>query len=256
MANEVIYFSEIPKYIEISSTDETLFKFEAPPLSVSCQPKGIVDFDIIKSLDSLTSNVFQQNPLMADSFAKGNKDENHSNPLALLLKAIPTSKASEAKCIINLASGVIVPLRIFPKDGISRPMISMIHSSSAPDGMLSVAHNYLDIFSTFVKGKGIAGFRDITLDLVGNEKKTKKGIFLLKNAYTDSKSYTAWVFEVEAKENIEHNLRLTNVGVGDVFLSALLKNNKNDTLKKGSLGEFFILTRNTMSISDLLGMFP
>lgn len=256
MANEAIYFSEIPKYIEINSTDETLFKFESPPISVSCQPKGVVEFDVVKSLDSLTSNVFQQNPLMADNFVKGNRDENHPNPLTLLLKAMPTSKSNEAKCIINLASGTIVPLRLMPKDGVSRPMISMVHSSSAPDGMLSVAHNYLDIFSAFVKGKNITGFRDITLDLVGSEKKTKKGHYLLKSAYTDSKSYTSWVFEVEAKENIENNLRLNNVGVGDIYISTLLRNTTNVSLKKGTKGELYILTRNTMAINDLLGMLP
>lgn len=255
-ANETIYFSEVPKYIEINSIDETLFKFEAPPISVSCQPRGVVDFDVVKSLDSLTSNVFQQNPLMADSFAKNGSEEKYINPLALLLKATPITKGNEAKCIINLSSGVIAALRILPKDGVSRPMISLIHSSSAPDGLMSIAHNYLDIFSIFIKGKNISGFRDITLDLIGNDRKTKLAHYLLKNAYTDSKNYTAWIFEVEAKENITQNPRLTNVGVGDIYLSSLLVNSKNETIKKGKSGELFILTRNTIAVNDLLGMLP
>lgn len=256
LADETIYYSEVPKYIEINSIDETLFKFESPAISVSCQPKGVVEFDIIKSLDNLTSNVFQQNPLLADSFAKSGKEEVYTNPLAFLLKATPTTKNIEARCIVNLSSGGIASLRIIGKEGVSRPMINMLHSSSAPDGVMSVAHNYLDIFGTFVKGKNIAGFRDITLDLIGNEKKTKLGHYLLKNAYTDSKFYTAWIFEVEAKENIQLNPRLNNVGIGDVYLSTLLINSKNEPLKKGKVGELFLLTRNSIAINDLLGMLP
>lgn len=268
-AVEKFYYGDIPKLLEINSKDSMLLNFPSAPLSVSCQPSGIVDLTLIESDSDLQMiPSLNSNPTLLDSFKKSSIQESEEgkisghqvqvNPLANILKLNPTREGKESKCSISLSSGEVATIRFLPKEGVFRPLVRFESAFSNANPLLSLSINYLDVFAELIKGNGIKAFDDLTKDVLEKEKKTKLAEYKLLYLSTNRSDYKAWIFSVKLKSDISNQLTLLSSNVGDVFVSSLLRSDitKKSKFKKDEELFFYILTRSSLSSIELFERLP
>lgn len=261
---EKFYYGDLPKFMEVNSRDSMLLSFPSPPLSVSCQPSGVVEMNLIESERDLQIPTIAQNPSLLDTFKKGaddiqNKQQSKFNsPTDLILKLVPIKEEKETRCSISLNNGETVSLRIIPKSGVFRPLVKLESAMSDLNPTLSLSLNYLDIFSELIRGNGISRFEETTKDVSEKEKTTKTANYKLIYSSSDRSEYRAWIFQVKLKTDIDSQLILQTSNVGDVFLSSLLR---GDITRKGKFKKeedlnLYILSRNSVSSKELMEKLP
>ena len=239
-AVEKFYYGDLPKFLEVNSKDSMLLSFPSPPFSVSCQPSGIVELNLIENERDLQIPTIAQNPTLLDSFKKGNDSiqprevSKINNPLDLILKLNPIKEDKETRCSISLHNGETVSLRIITKIGIYRPLVKFESAMFVLNPSLSISLNYLDTFSELIRGNGISRFEDTTKDISEKDKSTKIAEYKLSYSSTDRSEYKAWIYQVKLKSDQAGQLSLLPSNVGDLYVSSLLR---NDITKKGKLNK-------------------
>lgn len=262
-AIEKFYYGDLPKFLEVNAKDSMLLSFPAPPLSVSCQPSGIVEINIIENERDLQIPTIAQNPTLLDSFKK-ESDLTHPrqvskiNPLDLILKLNPIKEDKETRCSISLNNGEVVSLRIITKTGVYRPLVSFESAFSDANPSLSLSMNYLDLFSDLIRGNGISRFEDISKDIVDKEKNTKLADYKLIYSATDRSEYKAWIYQVKLKSNLDNQISIQESNIGDLYVSSLLRSDitKKGKFKKDEELNLYILSKSSISSKELMERLP
>jgi hypothetical protein len=263
-AIEKFYYGDLPKFLEVNAKDPMLLSFPSPPLSVSCQPSGVVEINIIENERDLQIPTIAQNPTLLDSFKKGSDSiqarqvSKINNPLDLILKLNPIKEEKETRCSISLNNGEIVSLRIITKLGIYRPLVKFESAMSDANPSLSLSLNYLDTFSELIRGNGISRFEETTKDIGEKDKSTKMAEYKLSYSSTDRSEYKAWIYQVKLKSDLLGQLSLLPSNVGDLYVSSLLIYDitKKGKFKKGEELNLYILSRSSISSKELMERLP
>lgn len=287
-AQEIFYFSDHARDLEVSSNSETMLSFPSPPYARVCQPSGILDLYPIESADDLESVSlplgFQDSgskglPLTGDSPQKVNASTD-SELTASHLKLIPKKTSGSAVCAIRLSNEQVINVRFILNDLVSKPLIEFrsllekARSGSAYNETLGP----INIFRAILSGGDLAFLVDDTPTLLTSNDSTKNGIeilhskpftkstplasYRLEYVGTDKDLYKAWRFEGLAEKEIATSQDLRNVKIGELYFSAFqrLSQEKSPdyvpTIHSGEKFKLFVLSRGDISAQEMMEKLP
>lgn len=286
-AQEIFYFSDRARDLEVSADAEALLSFPAPPFARVCQPSGILDLYPVDHVQDLNSVVIPRGiqgsaaaGLPTSSVADHGPVAPESEMLARHLKLVPKRTSGAALCAIRLANEQVINVRFVLSKMVSKPMIEFKSTvEKAKSGaVISQALGPINLFRSLVSGGDLAFLADETPSdqIYGPRnnlgpspplsKSTNCARYRLLYVGTDRDLYKAWKFEGTAGRDFTASLALKNVQLGEVYFSSFKvkstkdRNRSDDPqkkrIRKGDNFTLFVLSRGDISASEMLERLP
>ena len=280
---DAVYFSDNIKHVNISSTQQMLLIFPEAPFGRSCQNKEeisnkkkkfnknnddkLVD---IKPPDenSSFSGLGDNSAYLANSTKNlynglPNKFDNMQNDLVkeLLSKRLiltPLKKSGTAVCTFELADQESFTIAFHLMSDVVKPAIEFknLYQNKKEATQISQSIGGLGVFKILLTGQEISFFSNVT----PYDKELLNDLANYKIDYigTDKNSYKAWRITARLKKNIEDKIVLKPKNLGDLFYSAVSKNDStyDDKYLANEKIKIFILSRPDLELSELKEILP
>ena len=293
LAQEIYYFSDRPRDLEVSANSESLLTFPAPAYARVCQPSGAVDLYPIENtgeLDNFMVPMGMQSPgakglPMTGEQSPGNVGNSEPEMLARHLKLVPKKTSGAAVCAIRLTNEQVINVRFVLNQMVSKPMVEFrsILEKAKSGAVISQALGPLNLFRAFVSGGDIAFLAEDTPSESSPDatmskhdsaqrsrslsKSTSLGTYRLVYVGTDKDLYKAWRFEGTAEKDFAPSQGLKDVRLGELYFSAFqvragANANKSPNvtsrkmIKKGDEFNFFVLSRGDISPKEIMERLP
>ncbi len=286
-AQEIFYFSDRARDLEVSADAEALLSFPAPPFARVCQPSGILDLypvDHVRDLHSVVIPRGIQGSAVTSLPNSSNSDHGavapESEMLARHLKLVPKRTSGVALCAIRLANEQVINVRFVLSKMVSKPIIEFKSTvEKAKSGaVISQALGPINLFRSLVSGGDLAFMADETPNDQVNgfrkdpgpsrplSKSTDSARYRLLYVGTDRDLYKAWKFEGTAERDFAASLALKNAQLGEVYFSSFkvkgtkdrskFDNPQTNQVRKGDDFTLFVLSRGDISPTEMLERLP
>ncbi len=286
-AQEIFYFSDRARDLEVSADAEALLSFPAPPFARVCQPSGILDLYPVDNVQDLNSVVIPRGiqgsavtGLPTSSVSDHGAVAPESEMLARHLKLVPKRTSGAALCAIRLANEQVINVRFVLSKMVSKPIVEFKSTvEKAKSGaLISQALGPINLFRSLVSGGDLAFLADETPSDEANgsrndpgpsrslSKSTDLARYHLLYVGTDRDLYKAWKFEGTAGRDFTASLALKNVQLGEVYFSSFKvkstkdRNRSDDPqkkrIRKGDDFTLFVLSRGDISPMEMLERLP
>ena len=286
-AQEIYYFSDHARDLEVSADSESLLTFPAPPFARVCQPSGIVDLypvDGAGDLDAFLVPRGMQNGAATGLPTAGSTERQtiapESDQLARHLKIVPKRSSGSALCAIRLTNEQVVNVRFVLSKMVSKPIIEFrsVMEKARSGAVLSQALGPINLFRSLVSGGDLAFLADETpsdeihtgrSEPTISRKLTKSTVsahYRLLYVGTDKDLYKAWKFEGTAERDLPTSQPLRDPRLGEIYFSAFIAKTTDSNSKapvsakkqihKGDDFTFYVLTRGDISPSEMMERLP
>jgi hypothetical protein len=291
-AQEVYYFGDRARDLEVSADAETLFSFPAPPFARVCQPSGVVElYPLVdnQELDhfliprGIQSSQFSGLPTGSASEEPGSSSGgrgSNSDLAARHLKLLPKRTAGTTTCAIRLSNEQVINVRLTLSKMVNKPIIEFrsIMEKAKAGAALSQALGPINLFRAFVSGGDVAHLADETPAGSSNNgpgeseksdhlrKSTSLASYSLVFVGTDKDLYKAWRFEGTAISDFSAAQAIRNAKLGEFYFSVFrergaslgqkTQTNTRPSFQKGQGFLFFVLSRSDISTQEMMEKLP
>ncbi|MCB9229702.1 MAG: hypothetical protein H6618_08835 [Deltaproteobacteria bacterium] len=145
MAAGPVYYSDQLRHVELRSTSPSLLLFEAPAISVSCQP-ALVEFE---SLTKQTLALDEQNQVRAKSLGEDKKDDEVL--LRRMIRIKPLRREGSSRCAFVLSNGDEVNAEFLLRETVITPLVEFKPFTS-PESTTGT-NQELHVLSSLLKGE-------------------------------------------------------------------------------------------------------
>jgi hypothetical protein len=281
-AQEIYYFSDKARDLEVSADAETLLVFPAAPFARVCQPVDIAEFYPLENADELQSMMLpsgvQYKTLSAaqDAGAGGGASGGENTMLSRHLKLVPRRQAGSTTCAIRLVNEQVVNVRIVLTKMIAKPIIDFRSSLEKARGGAAITASLgsLNLFRSLSLG----GELSFLVDETPTESQTGEGgstrthltrrtdtaTYRLAYVGTDKEHFKAWKFEGEADKAFRA-LPMKDARIGDFYFSAFRPAKAGDKVvnvpanyqfEAGEKFNLYVLSRSDITVNEMLGRLP
>lgn len=223
---EIIYYGEEPKTVDVFAGGESLMIFPSPPFARVCQPSGVVDMEPVADAKELERHlvprgIHYQDLDLSKAASSAIKEEDR---LSYVLKLVPKRKKGAGHCSITLANNDIVNLVFRLSDKVFRPIIPLrsIYDKTAKDGRITDLLDAGDVFKSALRG----GKPDFLADVTPHSEKgkrltkyTKTASYVLAYVGTDKLNYKLWTIHGRTYRTVKSPF-LNGVGVNRIYYSS------------------------------------
>lgn len=284
IAQEIFYFSDRPRDLEVSALSDSLLSFPSPAFARVCQPAGVIDLYPIESpgeLDSLLIPMGMQSAGSKGLTTIGGDQDGAQSPqqgqgdlMARHLKLVPKKKLGSTLCAIRLTNEQVINVRFVLSNMVNKPLVdfrSLIERAKA-GAAVSQAIGPVNLFRNFVAGGDIAFLADDTPseDLTSSDTKASRhssrsrsstlGNYRLVYVGTDKDRYKAWRFDGSANKDFPTAQGLKGTKLGEVYFSAFRPNGSRGSVKrhigKGDYFSLYVLSRGDIAFAEMMEKLP
>jgi hypothetical protein len=281
-AQEVYYFSDRARDLEVSADSETLLSFPAAPFARVCQPAGIVEFYPLSSVDELEGMLvphgIQYKGLPTGQSAAGGAGGGGTSEaealLARHLKLVPKRQSGQATCAIRLVNEQVINVRLTLAKMVSKPIVDFrsIYEKARGGALVTASLGSLNLFRSLVLGGDLTFLADETPSREGPDgqrsqlytQTTDLANYTLVYVGTDKEAFKAWKFTGRAERKFR-GAPLKDAKVGDFHFSAFRPVQDGARTKapaakyefaKDEEFQFYVLSRADITVSEMLGRLP
>lgn len=282
---DIVYFSDSIKHVDISSTQQMLLIFPDAPFGVSCQNRDdesnnkkkkkfnknnddkLVDIKPPDENSSFTG-IGDNSAYLANSSKNlynglPNKFDNMQNDLVkeLLSKRLiltPIKKSGTAVCTFDLADQESFTIAFHLMSDTVKPAVEFknLYQNKKQATQISQSIGGLGVFKILLSGQDISFFSNVTpydRELLNN-----LATYKIDYIGTDKNSYKAWRITAKLKKDVEDKIILKPKNLGDLFYSAISKNDStyDDKYLANEKIKIFILSRPDLELSELKEILP
>jgi hypothetical protein len=277
LGQDVYYFSDRPRDLEVSADSETLLSFPAAPFARVCQPAGIVEFYPLTSAGELEGMLVPQGVQYkglagpGEGVASGGEG---SELLSKHLKLVPKRQSGQTTCAIRLVNEQVINVRLTLAKMLAKPIIDFrsIYEKARGGALVTASLGSLNLFRALLLGGDLTFLADETPSQQGNGgersrpfgRATDLASYELAYVGTDKESFKAWKFSGTAAKPFRV-ASIKDAKVGDFYFSAFRPTENGGKTKavqskhqfaKGDNFYFFVLSRVDITVSEMLGRLP
>ncbi len=290
-AQEIYYFSDRARDLEVSAESETLLSFPVPPFARVCQPAGIIELYPVESTNDLDNFLIPrgiQNSQVAGLPPTAGVSDNGvagegggaSDLVARHLKLVPKRTSGTTTCAIRLTNEQVINVRLTLSKMVSKPIIEFrsIMEKAKSGAVLSQALGPINLFRAFVSGGDLAFLAEETPSESNNfgrdnssssrqlRRSTSIGSYQLVYVGTDKDLFKAWKFEGTAGRDFSAPQAVKDAKLGEFYFSTFrardpaspskIATNPRPIFRKGDEFLFYVLSRGDISPKEMMERLP
>lgn len=288
-AQEIYYFSDHARDLDVSAEAETLLAFPVPPFARVCQPSGIIELYPLESANDLDNFLIPRGiqssqiaglPSNSGVSDKAGDGSGASDIVARHLKLVPKRTSGTTTCAIRLTNEQVINVRITLSKMVSKPIIEFrsIMEKAKSGAVLSQALGPINLFRALVSGGDLAFLAEETpseSSHPGNDqsssmrqlrRSTSIGSYRLAYVGTDKDLFKAWKFEGKADRDFSATQFVKDAKLGEFYFSTFraresaspskIAGNPKPTFRKGDEFLFYVLSRGDISPKEMMERLP
>ena len=260
-AQKTVYYGNDPVYVEVNSFEQTMVAFPSPGYAYSCNPSDVISLEPVEKLsdyDQMTLKLMQSDRNEAEKIRA-----REAGSTARLMKLTPVKKHQAASCIVRLADGDVINLKIQTNPDISVPGIDFrpLKEQVNSDLPLMRDGSYSDIFRELIKGGTLSFLSEIYAGDKSRHRtiKTKHASYSVRYAATDGKNFTIWRIYGRSLSSFKVPKYFSS-GTGKLFYSAAKKASGQASLplvlESGEDFYLYLMGNVNLTGKDILEMLP